>query len=89
VTVGWCFYCLAVCGNAFEVLCCPLLLLLLLDLLLQGATGSQLDGTQDGSAGSCNAFSSPRVVYPDASWMKNLQCFAHMMSVRYDNNTGR
>jgi hypothetical protein len=58
-------------------------------VLAAGATGSQLDATQDGTAGSCTQFTAPRVVYPDFSWLKNLQCFAHMLSVKYDNATGR
>jgi hypothetical protein len=57
--------------------------------LVAGATGSQLDATQDGTAGGCTQFSAPRVVYPDFSWLKNLQCFAHMLALTYDNSTGR
>jgi hypothetical protein len=58
-------------------------------LLFAGITGSQLDGTQTGGVANCPSFSSPRQVYADLTWLKNLQCFAHMMSVVYDGNTKR
>lgn len=54
-----------------------------------GLSGSQLDATQSGGVGSCPAFSSPRQVYADVTWLKNLPCFAHMMSAGYDHSTGR
>jgi hypothetical protein len=59
-----------------------------------GMTGSQLDALQSGGVGGCPRMSTPRVAYPDLSWLKNLECFTHMMSLNYDaagratNSTG-
>ncbi|KAF8067395.1 hypothetical protein HT031_002443 [Scenedesmus sp. PABB004] len=53
-------------------------------VLIPGISGSQLDGTQTGEGPGCPSFSAPRAVWADVSWMRNLACFAHMMSVRYD-----
>jgi hypothetical protein len=54
-----------------------------------GMAGSQLDGTQTGGVASCPRITSPRQIYADISWLKNLPCFAHMLSVSYDHSTGR
>jgi hypothetical protein len=54
-----------------------------------GMAGSQLDGTQTGGVANCPRITSPRQIYADISWLKNLPCFAHMLSVNYDHSTGR
>lgn len=54
-----------------------------------GLSGSQLDATQTGGVSSCPAFSSPRQVYADVTWLKNLPCLSHIMSAGYDHSTGR
>lgn len=56
--------------------------------VLAGISGSQLDGTQTGTDG-CPQFSEPRQVWAEATWMKNLDCFAHMLSVNYNATTKR
>uniref|UniRef100_A0A383VUA1 Uncharacterized protein n=1 Tax=Tetradesmus obliquus TaxID=3088 RepID=A0A383VUA1_TETOB len=58
-------------------------------VLVPGNAASQLDATQDGSAGGCAPFTSPRMVYPDPSWAKNLKCLLHTLSVTYDSSSGR
>uniref|UniRef100_A0A383V969 Lecithin:cholesterol acyltransferase-domain-containing protein n=1 Tax=Tetradesmus obliquus TaxID=3088 RepID=A0A383V969_TETOB len=57
-------------------------------VLVPGISGSQLDGTQTGTNG-CPQFSEPRQVWAEATWMKNLDCFAHMLSVNYNATTKR
>ncbi|KAF6251524.1 Lecithin:cholesterol acyltransferase-domain-containing protein [Scenedesmus sp. NREL 46B-D3] len=50
-------------------------------VLVPGISGSQLDGTQTGTNG-CPMFSQPRQVWAEPTWLKALDCFAHMMSLQ-------